>query len=180
MGTRSLILVLYKGRFVIAQHTQFDGYPDGEGLEVLKFLLFPTNIKRLEDGLSYIYIPSDDELREIWENVTMLENEIRANETSSEAHQSLLKGPMDVCWPSLSRNTRAKILKIVAQATDENPIPIQLDLEFANDGLFCEWAYVINLDDCVFEVFCGSEPKAKARSTRFYDIGGELILSLYW
>lgn len=36
---------------------------------------------------------------------------------------------------------------------------------FLADSLFCEWAYVINLDDCVLEVYRGfqSEPHSKGR-----------------
>ena len=38
MGTRHLILVWYKGKWQIAQYGQWDGYPEGQGSTVLKFL----------------------------------------------------------------------------------------------------------------------------------------------
>ncbi|KAL5322949.1 hypothetical protein ACEPPN_007474 [Leptodophora sp. 'Broadleaf-Isolate-01'] len=74
----------------------------------------------------------------------------------------------------LSRDTGARILEIVAQATTENPVPIRLRLAFANDDLFCEWAYVADLDHGVYEVYGGVQLKDKAVNKRFNDIGNEL------
>jgi len=47
-------------------------------------------------------------------------------------------------WPSLSRDTGAEILEIIAQATAQKHVPVVLELSFANDGR-CEWAYVVDL-----------------------------------
>jgi flagellar motor switch/type III secretory pathway protein FliN len=92
-------------------------------------------------------------------------------------------------YPSLSRDTSAKILSMIArtsltdseggdnaesrpEATDSNKkIPVKLELEFANDGMFCEWAYVIDLDKEVLEVYGGCEKKRDGH--RFQDVGGE-------
>ncbi|KAI0712450.1 hypothetical protein C8Q76DRAFT_486387 [Earliella scabrosa] len=59
--------------------------------------------------------------------------------------------------PSLSRDTGAEILKIVADATE--PVPIIKALEFITDGIFCEWAYVVDLDEGAMEVYSGSRDK---------------------
>ena len=74
----------------------------------------------------------------------------------------------------LSPHTGAGILEIVARATAEKPVPVQLHLGFANDSN-CEWAYVVDLDHGVFEVFEGAEWKDKTVSKRFGDIGGEHV-----
>ena len=177
MGTRSLILILYNGRFVVAQYTQYDGYPEreGQGLRILNFLLVPTNIQHLKDGLPYIYIPSNEERQRISAEVKDLNDKARAHADfqRSNGHYVEITNPLYEHWPSLSRDTGAGILEIIAQATEAKPVPVILDLEFANDGLFCEWAYVVNLDENTFEVFSGSEKKVGARSIRFHDIGGD-------
>jgi hypothetical protein len=73
---------------------------------------------------------------------------------------------------SLSDEIGAQILGIVAVATAERREPIVLNLEFANDS-FCEWAYVISLDEEKFEVYTGAKSKNQAASRRFNNIGGE-------
>ena len=46
MGTRHLIAVQLDGEYKIAQYGQWDGYPDGKGIDVLHFLTdIVTNIK---------------------------------------------------------------------------------------------------------------------------------------
>lgn len=34
MGTRHLIKVKYKGEIKVSQYGQWDGYPDGQGLDI--------------------------------------------------------------------------------------------------------------------------------------------------
>ena len=44
----------------------------------------------------------------------------------------------------------------MADATNEDPISLRLDLDFVKDGLFCQYAYVLDLDKGVLEVYGGS------------------------
>ena len=63
MGTSSLICVFYNSKFVIAQFVPCDGYPEGQGVEILKFLRCPGNIGGLKNGLQYTYTIDENDLR---------------------------------------------------------------------------------------------------------------------
>ena len=39
MGTRNLTCVFVNGEYKVAQYCQWDGYPSGQGLTILNFLL---------------------------------------------------------------------------------------------------------------------------------------------
>jgi hypothetical protein len=141
-------------------------------MKILEFLQVPANIERLKVGLEHTYTPSQEELQQIDLEITRLQAEEEPVQGySSDAYHDV----MYEHWPSLSRVTGAEILVIVSEATAEKPVPVQLALEFANDGLYCEWAYVVDLDQGVFEVFTGSEMKDRATCNRFSDIGGENV-----
>lgn len=54
---------------------------------------------------------------------------------------------------SLSRDTGAGILHMIASATASEPVPILNDFEFIEDSIMCEWAWVVGLDKEVLEAF---------------------------
>jgi hypothetical protein len=54
----------------------------------------------------------------------------------------------------LSRDIGGKILESIAEATDDE-ILLRDSIGFAGDSLFCEYAYVIDLDKNTLEVFKG-------------------------
>lgn len=54
---------------------------------------------------------------------------------------------------SLSRDTGAGILELIARATNEKPVPIINDFDFITDACMCQWAWVVDLDREVLEAF---------------------------
>ncbi|KAI5194475.1 hypothetical protein AUEXF2481DRAFT_4580 [Aureobasidium subglaciale EXF-2481] len=94
----------------------------------------------LDDSDRCIIIPSDEEL-----DAYFAELERR----QLEARCFLTLPPIE----SLSRDTCAEILWIVAGATEEEPVKISLWLEFITDTLFGEWAWVVHLDEKVLEAY---------------------------
>jgi hypothetical protein len=165
MGTRSLICVYYKGRFVVVQYSQWDGYPEGQGMTILKFLWESKNIELLKEGLQYITTLTEEGLEE-------LKNSVRQESEKLSRFGSFFHEKIKSLWPSsLSRDTGAKILEIITQATAEKRVLISLDFEFVSDSL-CQWAYVVDLDQNTFEVFGDCESKQIAPTTRFNSVGG--------
>ncbi|KAK3299054.1 uncharacterized protein B0H64DRAFT_89306 [Chaetomium fimeti] len=182
MGTRHLICVFWKGKWFIAQYGQFDGYPEGQGVKIFNFLSFARNVENLKVGLeNHIYEPSNEEINAIWVECEAWDENRRAQNLIDKPHMF----GINQLYPSLARETSAGILGVIARASqaeetdeaegdeDKEPkkVPVKLELEFANDTLFCEWAYVIDLDKEVLEVYGGGEPKHDGH--RFKDVGEE-------
>lgn len=151
MGTRSLTMVYSDGEYKVAQYGQFDGYPEDLGCYILNFLK-NNNIKLLKERVNEIGSYSKDDIEKI-------------NEYIKEKRS---KDPF-YYWPTkfphLSRECRAEVLeKIIKKEIDK----VNLELNFAADSLFCEWAYVIDLDNNTLEIFDGINKTKLDENDRFY------------
>ena len=142
MGTRGVTEVIYNGKLVVSQYGQWDHYPMGQGLTVLNFLRDELNIDKLKANLMLhlTYEASEEELKKIYANY--FDSEGRGTAEDGEKFEK--------AYPSLTRNTGAGILSVIANAKT-TPIPLQLEPEsFKDDRLFCEGVYTINLDEETF------------------------------
>lgn len=159
MGTRHLIAVQIDGDYKIAQYGQWDGYPNGQGLDVLRFLrgtfADPDKEEKFTRGVRSCRWIDEDTYKNRWV------------ECGADPDSYLVS--MDVSaefksrFPELSRDTGAKILALVG---DTHGLLLRNSIDFALDGLFCEWAYVIDLDARTLEVFKGffnADPPAGQR-----------------
>ena len=130
MGTRHLIAVYQDGVPKIAQYGQWDGYPTGQGRKILAFLHDTYKVYTLETfRLKKCRFLTDVEI-----------DKINQEPDPIASH------------PQLSRNLGADILDL---ATAVEGLTLINSIEFAADSLFCEWAYVIDFDTRVFEVYRG-------------------------
>jgi hypothetical protein len=158
MGTRNLTAVVLGGKYKIAQYGQWDGYPKGQGLTCLNFLR-SVDLDAFKAKVATTRFGSKAELKAIFKPYT--DDEGWMNMTQAEA---FAKSP----YAYLSRNTGAGILQVVMDAPDG--ILLQDDHEFAADGLFCEWAYVIDLDRRTFEIYRGFQRRPVPPGQRFYHL----------
>jgi hypothetical protein len=92
--------------------------------------LTPGKIQALKEGLKYIKVLTDDDLEHF-------------------DHREIAA--------SLSRNTGADILDLISDVNVNDPVIVSLQLDFVKDELYCEWAYVVDLDDEVLEVYKGND-----------------------
>lgn len=149
MGTRNLVAVKLDGEYKVAQYGQWDGYPSGQGATVLDFLAkwdrpaFEAKVR----AASFLTT----------EEVDAINSTIKA-EGLQDRWQSR--------WPELSRDAGADILGMIA--ADEPGMKLRNSIEFAADSLFCEWAYVLDLDANTLEVFRGFNKTPLAEGERFY------------
>jgi hypothetical protein len=144
MGTRNLTAVIKNGEPVIAQYGQWDGYPKGQGVNVYEFIK-SAGVARLEANLDKAYWADENELKAIYSKYET-ENGWMTFERGQEFSED---------YPSLTRDTCAGILELVASATDK--VPLVNEMAFIEDTLFCEWAYVIDLDTRELKVYAGTQ-----------------------
>ena len=160
MGTRHLICVVSDGDYRIAQYGQWDGYPEGQGAVILEFLKSPM-AEQLKKNLKLCSWFTNDEYEKLWEPFGVNKDQDFIEYETYKAFCSE--------YPQLSRDTGAGILKIVADASGE--IKLLNSLDFSEDSLFCEWAYVIDFDKDTFEVYQGFNETPLEESERFYRAG---------
>jgi len=125
---------------------------------ILDFLLVPANIESLKEGLS---------------RVSVVKCKLRHQDEREKRNCICNYYKHEILWPSLTCHLGAGILDLIAHPKiKKKHVPVVMELEFVNDD-YCDWAYVVDLDTGVFEVFAGCQPKNKAVSQRFNDIGGD-------
>jgi len=148
MGTRHLIAVQSENEYKIAQYGQWDGYPSGQGLGVLGFLSIPENIKKLKEGLTKTRFIDEEKDKVFIENYNSACPKW-SNEPDNRSEEQIN------WWRNYcSRDLGCEILSNIANS-DDNEILLRSNIDFAADSLFCEWAYVIDLDANKFEVYVG-------------------------
>jgi hypothetical protein len=123
MGTRGLTKVIKNDKVVVAQYGQWDHYPSGQGLTALRFLRDEANVEKLDKGLYWLYETNDEDVEKTLD---------RTGDNFATA------------YPSLTRDTGAGILELIANA--KGALPVVLKTDFENDELFCEGVFTVDLD----------------------------------
>jgi hypothetical protein len=165
MGTRHIIAVFEDGKYKVAQYGQWDGYPGGQGEDVLDFLLQEGNVARLKEGLKKVRFLD----REGKDKAFLEEYNKNTPEWSSEPDN---RTPEQKHWwqTYMSRDLGATILSNVAYSEEEEII-LRNSIDFVGESLHCEWAYVVDLDNNTFEAFEGFNKEPLREGERFIDFG---------
>ena len=151
MGTRNLTVVHKNGQYKVAQYGQWDGYPEGLGVTLLNFLK-SVNMQSFKTAIDNVSFLVEEEFNEI-------------NKKIDSMKEALLGYEWQKDYPYLSRDCGGDILNhIVFKGVTK----IRNSLEFAADSLFCEWAYVIDLDTNKFEIYEGFNKEKLSENERFY------------
>ena len=178
MGTRHLTIVKHEEEIKVAQYGQWDGNPEVTGIDILNFVynLYSKEsiLANFKEKLSLCeWADKDSKLRQI---------EFMRQYSSDPERESLEKQGL-ISWeesnmllklfPESHRDTGSKILHLIhfgyfhkfglvdgkrEQIKYEvQPGKIYLDnaMSFATDRVFCEWAWVIDLDADKLEVYIG-------------------------
>lgn len=152
MGTRHLVCVELNGQYKVAQYGQFDGYPDHCGVK-LKDSLNAYSKQQIRNAVSRVTLHKMEEIEKF----------LNFYDSESELLQN---------YPFIDRHIASDIIDMLVQTEIPNPILFDSS-SFAAESLFCEWAYVINLDDEFFEVYRGFQKEPHPVTERFTHLNHE-------
>jgi len=151
MGTRGLTVVIMNEQHRVAQYGQWDHYPEGQGVKVLEFcrknLSTIKGRKKFKAMVAKTHFIDDAELAQLWAKI--------GADTKSGFVTLAKSEEFSKKYPSLHHNTGAEILTLVLSGETR----LQDSMEFINESLMCEWAYMINLDTGKLEVYKGFQDK---------------------
>jgi hypothetical protein len=158
MGTRNSVIVIVDNEPKIAKSCQLNGFPSGVGLEVLDVLKKYTNLELMKEKVRLV------------KSLTKEEIDNRLKQVDSDSKGMSIKTVVDDFKKKnahLSINMGGSlVLDLVMKGeVDET----YLEPEFVGDGLFCEWAYVVDLDKNTFEVFRGFNKTPLTPQDRFFN-----------
>jgi hypothetical protein len=154
MGTRNLTIVQSGGEYKVAQYCQWDGYPSGQGQTILDALRV-IDISDFREKVNALTHLNSDEIHARWKLVGADDSGWCGQDVSDKFKYN---------WPHLSRDFGGLIIEAIASGKVDE---VYLKLDFAADSLFCEWAYVIDLDKNTFEVYEGFNSQPLADGERF-------------
>lgn len=161
MGTRHLTAVVSDGEYKIAQYGQWDGYPSGQGQTIVSFLLNGFDKAVFKSQLAKCrFLDGEGKDKEM-----VAAYEKNAPQWSSDPDN---RTPEQKYWwkTYMTRDLGAAILENVAKSTDDEII-LRDESSFAGESLFCEWAYVLDLDKDQLEVYEGFQKNPPPEGERF-------------
>lgn len=168
MGTRGLTAVMVDGVYKIAQYGQWDHYPTGQGTVVLKFC--QEHLTTAEGRAVF---------REKLQQVRFSNNETELERSTFERTRNdyISGGTKTMAYPYAGRDNGAEILNLLWRLPDNETIVTRNQIGFAGDSLFCEWAYVIDLNLHTLEVYKGFQREPIPEGERFSALPHEVE---YW
>jgi hypothetical protein len=142
----------------VAQYGQWDGYPAGQGRTILEFLRNNPDLSQFEKNLDNVRLPTPAEIRGWYVEAGMDPEDESGFITMDIADK------FNEAHPSICRDMGGAVLQYINETTEPE---LALDLDFINDGLFCEWAYCVDLDEGYLEVYGGYDAEPLAEENRF-------------
>lgn len=143
MGTRHLIKVKKDGKIKVSQYGQWDGYPEGQGLDILKFLKNKIKVEQLKSSLDKIrFLDEEGKDKDFLE-----EYDKNSPKWSSEPDNRTEEQKF---WFNtfITRDLGAKILDNIISCEDEE---ILLKRDDDEDN-WCGGIFTIDLDNMTYQV----------------------------
>lgn len=158
MGTRNLTVVVVDGETKVAQYGQWDGYPSGAGVKILAALkrALHEDFDDFREKVRSTSFISHEEIQRRW-------REMGADD-SGYVTMDISKA-MAEKYPQLQRDMGYNIINHLINSAPGQEL--DNNINFAADSLFCEYAYVVDLDANTFEVYRGYNKDPLESTERF-------------
>ena len=147
MGERNLTIVYSDGEYKIAQYDHWGADPSLNGIKCLEFaqkLSDENTFNKFKEMVSKAKFFTVDEI----ENLTDYDGSAKD-------------------YPQFTIKRGTEILDLILNNKNKD-FPVYNSITFAADSLFCEWAYLINLDDKTLEIYKGFNTEPLTPDDRFY------------
>jgi len=149
MGTRGLTMVKLGGKYRVAQYGQWDHYPSGQGLTALKFcrlrLRTVGGLKKFTEAVEATRFVTEDETKDMWKgigvDIVKCDGWVACDKSDQFGKQ----------YPSLHRDTGAKILELVLQG--ETRLQDDHEYQDSTQGFSCCGVYCVDLDAGSFKAY---------------------------
>lgn len=142
MGTRNLTIVRLDNKTRVAQYGQWDGYLHGAGSTVFDTLTYPGSVEQLRKAVQNVSWISDEEYLEAKESVGIDPEAVFVTWDEGKKFEAR--------YPELGRDIGAGILQHII----DHPYGVKVDnAESFASSPDCEYAYVVDLDRNVLEVY---------------------------
>ena len=151
-------MVVMDGETKVAQYGQWDGYPSGQGVTIQQFLK-KYSIKKFKEVLQRVKFIDEAKQKEIddWLKTIGVTDGWMNMEQAEKYH---------AMYPLLTRDNGAAVLFLMMESVYDT-IWLHDSSDFASDSLFCEWAYVLDLDKRVLEIHKGFNKTPVSENSRF-------------
>lgn len=162
MGTRNVTLVSSGGEIKVAQYGQWDGHPSTLGVKLVAFIqktIKDKNLDKLREAVDACAFISKDKVAQY---VKECGGDHPLMVTMEVAHK------LDKKCPQLSRNMGGA--ELLPYLLENGGVELIDSSYFTGDSIFCEWAYVVDLDRETLEVYRGFNKEPLGVGERFRDM----------
>lgn len=157
MGTRNLTAVYLDGEYKVAQYGQWDGYPSGQGITCLHFLRDKCRLDQFREKVRKVEFITKEERNSLLKEFGMKEDGLISLEDYDRFKHE---------YPELHRDMAADVLEYIQEGRDG--MRLENGITFAANSLFCEYAWVIDLDAGTFEGYVGFNQSPLTPDDRFF------------
>ena len=134
MGTRNVTMITLGTKKKLAKYCQWDGCPSGQGQKIVEFIANEMDLEKFKTEVSKLKFISAKALDKLWKEEVQAEGDFVTMEQAKVFSDK---------YPHLHRDLGGDILPLIQNGEVDRTFN---EIKFLEDGLFCEWAYDVDLD----------------------------------